>query len=236
MAPFVPRPPPPAPLLTALSTSHVPLVSLQDACASCEHHDGEAVEDYPSGFDADLDSVMLGTMKNYGRQILISTGKSDWAREVTDESASLAGLVKAAYESDGAKGEAKGPGKLLGKLSKKLLGGGDKPVDDAALTGVFPSSAVVPRPTQEPSTAPKLSILNASFLPSSHQDGVESVMVLPDFTIVQEVPETAAGAKELVVSSELEWRRRAHADRARPCRTATSRRPSGGPGRRFQKQ
>ncbi|KAL8279133.1 hypothetical protein RQP46_008389 [Phenoliferia psychrophenolica] len=199
MPTFVPRPALPLPLLTALVESHVPIVSLEDACTACSHHDeDDDVEDYPRGFGADLESVMLGSMNNYGRQILISTGKSDWAREVTEEEESLAGLVKIAYAGGGDGG--KGPAKLLGKLLKKIPGAGEKEKekDEGPLKGVYPSSAVEPTPSEPLATPPKLSILNASFLPSSHQDDVASVIVLPDFTIVQEVPETAEGAKQLV--------------------------------------
>lgn len=52
-------------------------------------------DEYPARFDMDLETQMLGSMNAYHRQVVISTGKSDWAREVTDVSGTLAAFLNA---------------------------------------------------------------------------------------------------------------------------------------------
>ena len=67
--PFVARPPISAAAKAALKA--MPQESLEDACKGCEaEHEGD-VEEYPKGFDVDLDSELLGTMKDYGRTRLL---------------------------------------------------------------------------------------------------------------------------------------------------------------------
>jgi hypothetical protein len=126
-------------------------------------------------FEVDLESQMLGELKPYGRyahhsvprlaiwaavtdaaplwwrlndrQIIVSTGKSDWIREVTDDETSIPGLVKAEYDklqeaSDGRSG-------MLAKLGSKVFGGAGSGVDAKSeapedLPGVYPSSAATP--------------------------------------------------------------------------------------------
>lgn len=200
------QPPLPPALLSTLQASHVPLVALSEACLSCASSTSDDIQGYPSGFGADLDSVMLGSVKDYSRQILVSTGKSDWAKEVTDDTARLAGMVKLAYEGGAGAKEGKG---LLGKLSEKV-GGGKKDKKGEAegeVPGLFPSSAMEPTPSSEvPGVEARLSILNASFWSSTGEEGLETVVVLPDFKVVMQVPQTREGAHDLVVSW-LVWMR-----------------------------
>ncbi|GAA6044255.1 hypothetical protein JCM8097_002095 [Rhodosporidiobolus ruineniae] len=185
-------PPPPA-LVDALKAAHVPVESFEEACRACGDCDDDAdVEDYPKGFDVDLDSTMLGEMKAFGRQILVSTGKSDWPHNVCEDSKDIPGLVEAAYGEAEKSGDKSGRPGLLSKLSSKLLGGGK---GDAGPPGVHPSSAALP-----PDTAPssKLTILASSFISSSHEGHKESVIVLPDFKVVENVAPTKEDANELV--------------------------------------
>lgn len=132
---------------------------------------------------------MLGSVNNYGRQIIISTGVSDWPRDVTDDGSSLATLVSKVYGSSGEKG-ASLVDKLSNKLKRTVFSGTEG--ENEGAPGIFPSSATS-------GGFDKLSILNASTIPSSHQDGMQSVIVLPDYKVVERVPETTAGATELVV-------------------------------------
>lgn len=196
---FVPRPAVSAAAQQALASHAVPISSLEDACRGCAHLEGDDADDYPKGFEVDLDSEMLGSLNNFHRQILISSGQSDWQREVTDSG--FPALVKASYDE----GAAAAPSGLFGKLAKKIKGAeGDH--DGSLFKGVYPSSAVAPSgpsstpgtpsatsPTPAPST--RLSILSSSLLSSSDSDNVQSVIVLPDFKIVHQVAETKdAGA------------------------------------------
>ncbi|GAA5980799.1 hypothetical protein JCM10908_003872 [Rhodotorula pacifica] len=199
--PALQRPAPPEALVEVLRSANVPLESYRDACAACdepcEDHDDLS---YPSGFDVDLVSQMLGELKPYGRQIIVSTGKSDWIREVTDDEASIPGLVKAEY--DKLQKASGGQGGLLAKLGGKVFGrSGNGEGDGKAakagedLPGVHPSSAAG---SPDGSVSSLLSILTGSFISSSHHGHRESVISLPDFKIINEVEATSASAEELV--------------------------------------
>ncbi|GAA5873051.1 hypothetical protein JCM3774_000323 [Rhodotorula dairenensis] len=194
------RPAPPQALVEALRAANVPLEAYADACAACDEpcDDPEDLA-YPSGFDVDLESQMLGELKPYGRQIIVSTGKSDWIREVTDDETSIAGLVKAEYDR---LQKASAGGGLLSKLGSKVFGGGSG--DDGkdattkaaeTLPGVHPSSAAAP---PDGSVSSRLSILSGSFISSSHHGHRESVISLPDFKVINEVEATPRSVEELV--------------------------------------
>ncbi|RPD81227.1 Sucraseferredoxin-like protein [Lentinus tigrinus ALCF2SS1-7] len=138
-------------------------------------------EEYPK-FDVDMETEMLGSVKPYGRQIVISTGKSDWAREVTDASGSLAAFVSH-VSSPGLFGG--GGGKEKGRKEK------DKPVNGATKAGV---SGVFPA---DPAKIHKVTILNGSHRTVSDDDDKETVLVFPDYKVVTEVAVSPAGAEEL---------------------------------------
>ena len=101
------------------------------------------------------------------RQILVSTGKSDWIREVTDDADSIPGLVRAVFDETSAAGTPSEKKGLLGKFGAMVLGG-DKKKDDEqeGVPGVHPSSAAPPadgvvssklcvrRPLTDPSAYP----------------------------------------------------------------------------------
>ncbi|BGO88472.1 hypothetical protein NBRC10512_003014 [Rhodotorula toruloides] len=196
MAGIPDRPAPPAALVDALRTVGVPLESLADACKACDACDDEAdLEDlaYPKGFDVDLDSQMLGELKPLGRQILVSSGKSDWIREVTDDTDSIPGLVKLAYDEATAKPSAGLLGKVGGKLFKS--GKGEEAEEKGGLPGVHPSKAVA---GADVAVSSRLSILSSSFISNSHTHHHESVIVLPDYKVVHDVEPTRTAVDELV--------------------------------------
>ncbi|GAA5821872.1 hypothetical protein JCM3770_000627 [Rhodotorula araucariae] len=190
MAPPV-RPPPPAALVDALRAARVPLESFEDACAACADCDEHDAAEYPKGFDMDLESTMLGGLQAYGRQILVSTGKSDWIREVTDDAESIPGLVRVSFDEMAAAGTPS-PG-LVGRLGEKLFK--KKEDGEGELPGVHPSSAA---PPPDVAVSSKLSVLASSFISSSHEGHRESVIVLPDYKVVHEVEASRAAADELV--------------------------------------
>ncbi|KAI8370657.1 Sucrase/ferredoxin-like-domain-containing protein [Radiomyces spectabilis] len=67
---------------------------VEDACdscpAPCEDH-----KQYPSYLDFDKDSPLLGSMLPYGRHIMISTGQSDWAERIEEDTGTLAANLQA---------------------------------------------------------------------------------------------------------------------------------------------
>ncbi|KII95795.1 hypothetical protein PLICRDRAFT_64201, partial [Plicaturopsis crispa FD-325 SS-3] len=74
--------------------AHLPLST--DPCRTCADPCDEGHDEYPKRFTIDTSSDMLGSVKPYRRQVVISTGKSDWASEVTFEPSSLAWYLAAA--------------------------------------------------------------------------------------------------------------------------------------------
>lgn len=150
---------------------------------------------------------MLGSVNAYGRMCLISSGASDWQREVTDSG--FPSYVKEAYAAATA-GTSAGStsGGFFGKLSKKIQGSGSS-TSSSAMKGIYPILSSTPTSTapgtpvgtapSSPSEPPRLSILSSSLLSSGH-DGEESVIVLPDYKIVHGVADSVAGAAALVHS------------------------------------
>ncbi|KAJ6470584.1 Sucraseferredoxin-like protein [Mycena vitilis] len=59
----------------------------------CE--DGHA--EYPPRFTVDHETQMLGSVRPFRRQILISTGKTDWDREITSTNRSLAAYISGSH-------------------------------------------------------------------------------------------------------------------------------------------
>ncbi|GAA6011739.1 hypothetical protein JCM11491_000735 [Sporobolomyces phaffii] len=206
------RPLPSESTLAQLSTHGVPIETLADACRSCsaecsdDDDDDDAADAYPRGFDVDLETDMLGSFKGFGRQVVISTGKADWDREVTDERDSLAQLVRDQYAERSAAAAASSTStkpSFLDKLARKFSS--SVTLDSSSTTtttgpappGVHPSSAQAGpgRTAESPSS---LSILNSSFVSSSHEHDKESVMVFPDYKVVHDVEANARDAAELV--------------------------------------
>lgn len=128
-------------------------------------------EEYPNRFDIDTTSELLGTVKPYGRQLLISTGQSDWDREVTHTSGSLAAYLVAAQRAT----------KSSSPSSSPRLDG--QSVSTKGIFGAAESS--------------KVSILNASHHSTSSDETGETVLVLPDYRLVTDVRRTPDGAQEL---------------------------------------
>lgn len=78
-------------LVSDLQAACVPVTV--DACRTCANPCDVGHQEYPRMFMTDTISEMRGTIRPYMRQVVISTGKADWVREVTDENGSLAHLL-----------------------------------------------------------------------------------------------------------------------------------------------
>ncbi|KAI9466916.1 Sucrase/ferredoxin-like-domain-containing protein [Lactarius psammicola] len=158
----------------ALEAAGVP-VSFAD-CRNCPNPCEDGHEEYPHRIASMIDrtSEMLGSVRPYRRQVVISTGKSDWKRSVTSEQGSLASYLAAI---EGAAPVAptgfSTPGTLPGTPNSTTL---HLP---HAVAGVFKDSETH-----------AVSILNGSHdtLPSSF---------FPDYKVVVEVPRSLDGARDL---------------------------------------
>jgi len=121
---------------------------------------------------------MLGTVKPYIRQIVISTGKTDWEREVTDVDGSLAASISGLFES-----YKSSSAKPANTTAKKL---------EHTVPGVF---------TQQQGT--RLSILNGSHTTISEHHERETVLIFPEYRVVfgvENTPKTAELLYEKAVS------------------------------------
>lgn len=106
-------------------------------------------------------------------QIVISTGKSDWEREITEEKGSLAShvlQVQKNSETQATRPKSSKPGAKAAHL----------------VSGIFKST-----------DSTRVSILNGSHNTLSCHDGSGTVLVFPDYKVVSEVPRSLSGAKIL---------------------------------------
>ncbi|KAH7916735.1 Sucraseferredoxin-like protein [Hygrophoropsis aurantiaca] len=121
----------------------------------------------------DIDSDLLGTVKPYRRQIIISTGQSDWPKKVTHTAGTLAAYIDEANDS-------------LGALRKHNAANGESNGNTPSVPGLLSYT-----------DTSRLSILNGSHRTFCDDPNEETVLVLPDFKVVAGVPRTLDGAREL---------------------------------------
>ncbi|KAF7301470.1 hypothetical protein MIND_00712400 [Mycena indigotica] len=142
---------------TSLSASGIPITTVD--CRSCSNPCEEGHSEYPRRFTIDYDSTLLGSMKPFRRQIVISTGKSDWDFNITDTPDSLAASIALSQPPTPA------PEPISIELDEKAAG--------QCIPGVFTSS-----------DSTRLSILNGSHKTLSVEEEEHTVLVLPDYTMV----------------------------------------------------
>ncbi|KAJ7068063.1 Sucrase/ferredoxin-like-domain-containing protein [Mycena amicta] len=155
----------------SLSASGIP-IALGD-CRSCPNPCDEGHAEYPRRFVVDHDSTLLGSMKPFRRQILISTGKSDWDYCVTETPGSLAALIAQTQPPT----QPESPAPIAIDLDEKAA---------PLVPGVFTSS-----------DSTRLSILNGSHKTVSAEQEEHTVVVLPDYTIIVGVRASVEDATEL---------------------------------------
>ncbi|KAH8830233.1 Sucrase/ferredoxin-like-domain-containing protein [Flagelloscypha sp. PMI_526] len=148
-------------------------VPVTDAsCRQCPDPCTEGHEPYPARFDVDFETRMLGSVKPYRRQIIISTGKSDWPREVTEESGSLAEHLQQTVQES--------PSQPATTSDTSTI----------HVNGLFKESE-----------ASRISILNGSHHTTSTSKDMETVLVFPDYTVLTDVPKSKNGSQLLYKAS-----------------------------------
>ncbi|KAF8901720.1 Sucrase/ferredoxin-like-domain-containing protein [Gymnopilus junonius] len=163
------------PLCKTLRASDVPVTTAD--CRACADPCDLGHEAYPRRFDIDMDTQMLGSVKPYHRQIVISTGKSDWTKDITDDKQSLAAAFVEVTSNTG-------PSLPATSVSPKPTSPPSKGV--RPVTGLFSTS-----------DSTRTSVLNGSHRSLCHEEDHESVLVFPDFKVVTEVRHSVQGAREL---------------------------------------
>lgn len=152
-------------------------------CRSCADPCDDVHGDWPPRFEVDMDSTLLGStnplhrqvlfiteycvcprlLTFYGSQVVISTGQSDWAREVTEAPGTIAAILLNTRE-------VLGPASLPAPVPK----GVPAPLPESSkMHGVF-----------SPSDSNKLSILNGSHVTVADKRGDETVLLFPDYSMI----------------------------------------------------
>ncbi|KAH0839698.1 Sucrase/ferredoxin-like-domain-containing protein [Lanmaoa asiatica] len=143
------------------------------ACRSCPDPCDQDHDDFSTKISIDMDSDLLGSVKPYRRQVIISTGKSDWPKEVTEADGTLAAF--------------------LSSTNEKLQGGGTQ----NRLENAENSRALLPAGLFTQNDTRRLSIQNGSHKSFSEDPSQETVIVLPDFRVIADIPRSPAGAETL---------------------------------------
>ncbi|KZT19284.1 hypothetical protein NEOLEDRAFT_1078151 [Neolentinus lepideus HHB14362 ss-1] len=82
---------------SAFEAADIPLSAAD--CRSCADPCDQGHDEYPKKFSIDTETQLLGSVKPSRRQIVISTGKTDWEKEVTDVQGTLAAYVEEVQSS-----------------------------------------------------------------------------------------------------------------------------------------
>ncbi|KAI0092087.1 Sucrase/ferredoxin-like-domain-containing protein [Irpex rosettiformis] len=151
---------------TLLKEGHVPIS--EDPCRGCADPCDEGHDEYPARFDIDMETQLLGSMKPFARQLVVSTGKTDWAHDVTSVFGSGAHYLDATSSSA-----------HTSHLPPQLQHPQEKPI-----LGVHPTSE-----------GKKTTVLNGSHYSISSDQNKDTVLVLPDYKVVAEVERSSDGAK-----------------------------------------
>lgn len=158
-----------------LKSVDVPVIDAD--CRFCPDPCDQDHDDFAK-MSIDMESDLLGSVKPYRRQVVISTGKSDWHQEVTEADGTLAAFLCSANEQHRTNSDSTGEASSAPNDNKRLP------------SGLF---------TQDTST--RLSILNGSHhsLSLHHYPSptLETVIILPDYKVVTDVPRSLEGAETL---------------------------------------
>jgi hypothetical protein len=177
-----------------LIAEHAPILVTLVRCSSLsdkrfELNATSGHEVYPRRFNVDMQTQMLGSVKSYHRQvssfstfhvqssvqqaskIIISTGKSDWERDIEDCKNSLATAMSEVISNN-----------ALPQPGPSSPGHGTT----RSSTGLFLAS-----------DSNRTSILNGSHKTVCYEDDHETVLVFPDFKVVTEVRRSTLGAQDL---------------------------------------
>ncbi|KAJ9107699.1 hypothetical protein QFC21_001159 [Naganishia friedmannii] len=215
-------------------------------CAGCDDHQEGCDESegaghvthvqYPRGFDVDWDSDLLASAKPQPRQLVISTGRSDWPHDHTEDETTLShhlnnALMKAAGitpapplkpDQGGKEKDEKAlppapppppptnpPGMIEITVGKDGLPQG---IYEAPATQITPSMQDEPSPTGIPEQ-PGTMLFSSSLISQSHEGHRETVLAFPDWKVVVDVTNDERGAEGVL--TDLVSRTEAQGDSAR---------------------
>lgn len=166
-------------LAQTLLSSHIP-ASLED-CRRCSDPCEDEVEgnggvihvSYPRNFEIDWESELLGSAHSNDRQLVVSTGKSDWPHDHTEDESTLSHHLA----------------KIIPEPSASEAPDSSSTPKLNLPNGVYESA---------PWPASKLGLFSSSLESQSHTPGNESIMIFPDWKVVTEVENSVQGAKGFI--------------------------------------
>ncbi|KZO97963.1 hypothetical protein CALVIDRAFT_596977 [Calocera viscosa TUFC12733] len=182
-----------------------------DACRYCADPCDDDHLEYPAKLEIDQSPGMFGSVKPYARQIVISTGKTDWPREITEEEDSLAQHVAQVNGQRTRERQTTTAATEAVKATVNREGGSTSAVAKLSLDHSGASTPTTPTDKPAPvnheehpkwpelwqsedPAASRLSVLNGSHTAS--EDGMANVLVFPDYKMVR-VEESRVGAETL---------------------------------------
>ncbi|KAK1228899.1 hypothetical protein PQX77_008057 [Marasmius sp. AFHP31] len=189
-----------------LENGGVPITDLDVDCRSCPDPCDEGHEPYSAKFSVDTESQMLGMLKPYHKQIVVSTGKIDWELEVTLTRGSLAALVEWGVDRHR---PFSFPSQTEPEPESESESGSSTSATTHDTESPSPSPAHIkiesaPPPPSVPgifdssdTSVTRLNVLNGSHHTLSDDKELETVLVFPDYLVVCEVPRTREGAQRL---------------------------------------
>ncbi|KAJ8086356.1 hypothetical protein PM082_005179 [Marasmius tenuissimus] len=190
-----------------LEDGGVPITDLDVDCRSCPDPCDEGHEPYPAKFNVDTESQMLGMLKPYHKQIVVSTGKIDWELEVTLTRGSLAALVEWGVDrhrpfslpSEPEPESEPGSGSSSSSSSTSAT---THDTESPSPAHIKIESAPPPPPVpgifdSSDTSVTRLNVLNGSHHTLSDDKELETVLVFPDYLVVCEIPRTREGAQRL---------------------------------------
>ncbi|KAJ7204800.1 Sucrase/ferredoxin-like-domain-containing protein [Mycena pura] len=149
-----------------LTAAAVPVSEAE--CRTCADPCEDGHAEYPSRFKVDMETQMLGSVRPFRRQIMISTGTTDWDREITSTKGSLAAHVSS-----------------LPTSPRHKTSGAPDP-DTPRVPGIFAAA-----------TSSEITILNGSHASICDDHQLETVLIFPDYVVVAGVPSSSKGAQML---------------------------------------
>ncbi|KAH8830234.1 Sucrase/ferredoxin-like-domain-containing protein [Flagelloscypha sp. PMI_526] len=162
-----------------------------DPCRSCEDPCTEGHDQYPARLNIDLETRLLGTVNPYRRQVVISTGKSDWPAEIAWERSSLAWHLSSALFSIPSGSTTSLQGTRVSGIWRhtesstiSLLNGSHRSLsdhDDKETVLVFPDYTLV---TEVPRSADGAKLLCSSSIGPTIQDGGMRTFILPYSVVI----------------------------------------------------
>ncbi|WRT64354.1 uncharacterized protein IL334_001286 [Kwoniella shivajii] len=182
-----------------------------------EIYEGKSYQDYindkygdlgelPKGFDVDWETDLKGSSKGgQGRIVVISTGKSDWERDHTDEKGSLANHLNKVITSSSIP---ESDSKSKSTTTSTNTNTSTAETKSKSELPSYITSSVFPKPSNPLTNTISIppSLYSSSLISQSDDPSDQSTIIFPDWKVIHEIDNSYKGAKSLydnALSGEL---------------------------------